>query len=331
MSDWIRQCELNVGGYTYTGGTTEQTLRFEFEISQQIGGEPGWLDVTVTNVAKAEGKAVSQGTPLGSPVTFQAGYENGLYGQIFSGQLVAVSFGKKNPTDTFLRVQAYDTAPAHNFAVVNKRLGANCTGLDVLNACVQAMSPYGASLGQVPTQALQQLVYPRGVSMFGMAKEYVSSLAESIYSQWNIRNGQLNMIPLNGYMNGPWQINSGTGMVGIPVFTATGLHVRTLINPTMNAGDLVQLNASDIAIGGVSAGTVAEADAETRNLQLALQGYDQGTFKILDITFNGDTRGQPWYMDMNCMVANGNQPVGSLADTPATVPANASNVMQTRH
>lgn len=331
MPNWIRQCQLNVGGYSFTGGTYNQTLKCEFQISQAIGGQPGWADITITNVGRTEGKSIVQSLARDTTsVTFLAGYENGLYGQIFNGDLVWAAFGKKSPTDTYLQIQAICKQGAHNIAVVNKRLPANCTGMDVLNACVQAMSPYGVSVGQVPTQALQKIIYPRGVSLFGMARDYVGTLGHSVYSQWNIdNNASLNMVPLNGNLGGPWQINPATGMIGMPVFTTTGLVVRALINPTINAGTTIQLDPNTISIGAVDSGTF-DSQATAANTALALQGYDKGLFKVLDIKFNGDTRGQPWYMDMTCMVDNGSQPVGSLADTPPDVPVNASTVSQGR-
>jgi hypothetical protein len=80
---------------------------------------------------------VAVALPQQTAVTVDAGYEIGNFGEIFTGQLVRVSTGKENPTDTFIKIQACDFEAAHNFGVVNTLLPANCTGMDYLNALVQ--------------------------------------------------------------------------------------------------------------------------------------------------------------------------------------------------
>jgi hypothetical protein len=330
MPSFIRQCQVTAGSLSWTGGTREQTQRIRFQIFQRgVSHTPGSAEIIITNPARTtmnEAVALAENTT----VTVDAGYEDGNFGQIFTGQLVRVSTGKENPADTFIKIQAYDMQAAHNFGVVNKRLPANCTGMDYLNALVQSLSPFGVQLQTAPTQALQQLKYPRGLTLFGPTRDYLRQLSRSVNCTWCFQRGQIQMLSLNGTVGGTFQVSSQTGMVSIPIQTLNGVMVRTLLNPEMNANNIIQLNPQDITTGAVT--NISPSQDQFFNTgRTALD--PNGMYRIIDLAFSGDTRAPaPWFNDITCVsLANGSGIFDdSVDDPPATIQtgANTVNIMR---
>jgi hypothetical protein len=171
MPSFIRQVQVTAGGLSWTGGTTQQTQRIRFKITQMgVSHTPGVAEIIITNPSRATinaAVALPEQTPPSQPTPDTRWAISGR----FSRANWFASRAEENPTDTFIKPQAYDFEAAHNFAVVNKRLPANCTGMDYLNALVQSMSSFGVGLQTAPTAALQQLKYPRGLSLFGPTRD----------------------------------------------------------------------------------------------------------------------------------------------------------------
>jgi hypothetical protein len=297
--NFIRQCQLSVGGMTFMGGTRSQNLRIKFSIKQKTTQSPGILDCFVYNIASSTRTAL-KGIQELSPVTFSAGYTDGLYGTIFKGALKQVRAGKESPVDTYGNIIAADDK-GYNWGTINQTVKPNSTGMDYFNALVTALQPLGVQLGfNGAAQQLAAIQYPRGLTLFGPVKEYMRQLAHSVNSSWSIQNGMLHMVPIIGSSapGGPTQINVNTGMVGMPVQSIDGiLHVRTLINPNIGVNQLVQLNNADIQefVGDFSTNGVAQTN-------LANQAFaDDGMYKVLAIEWTGDTMGAPWFMDLTCV------------------------------
>lgn len=327
MPSFIRQCTVNAGGLSWTGGTRQQTQRVRFSISQLgVSHTPGWAEIIITNPARTtmnEAVALAENTT----VTVDAGYEDGNFGQIFTGQLVRVSTGKENPTDTFIKIQAYDTQAAHNFGFVNTSLPANCTGEDYLNALVQSLSSFGVGLQTAPTAALQQLKYPRGLSLFGPTRDYLRQLSRSVNCTWCFQRGQIQMLGLNGTTgSGPWQVNSQTGMISIPIQTLNGVLVRTLLNPEMNVNDTIQLNPADIASGSVA--NFGDQALLANGAPFSLD--PNGLYRIIKLEFSGDTRAPaPWFNDITAVsLSNGGGITNDLPPPTISTGANTVNIMR---
>jgi hypothetical protein len=330
MPSFIRMCTVTAGGLSWTGGTRQQTQKIRFQIFQRgISHTVGSAEIIITNPSRTtmnEAVALAENTT----VTVDAGYEDGNFGQIFTGQLVRVSTGKENPTDTFIKIQAYDTQAAHNFGVVNKRLPANSTGMDYLNALVQSLAPFNVGLQFAPTAALQQLKYPRGLSLFGPTRDYLRQLSRSVNCTYCFQRGQIQMLPLNGTVGGTFQVNSQTGMVSIPIQTLQGVMVRTLLNPEMNANNTIRLNPADIQTGAVPVIGPSQ-DLLFNTGRTALD--PNGLYRIIHLEFSGDTRAPaPWFNDITAVsLANGSGIFDdSFDDPPATIQtgANVVNVMR---
>jgi hypothetical protein len=297
VTNFIRKCSLSVGGLTIIGGTREQTLRIRFKITQRTTQSPGIANIFVTNLSSRTAESVKG--PEFSQVSFAAGYEDGLFGTIFQGTTRQTRIGKDNPVDTYLNVIAADEM-AYNWATINKSLPPGSTGNDVFNALAEAMKQYSVSIGFQPSNVLQKLQYPRALAFFGPAREYLRTLSHSINATWSIQNGRLQMVPVGQNVpGGPWEINVRTGMVGMPVQTIQGIIVRSLINPNIRVDQIIHLNNADI-----QSATLDFSNQGQANNALIPQTDADGLYRVLMIEWNGDTRGQDWYMDMWCVGQN---------------------------
>jgi hypothetical protein len=235
-----------------------------------------------------------------------AGYEDGPYSQIFSGNVLYMRKGRESPVDTYLDIDAGDGDQAYNFGVVNANVAPGGSQQDAVTQLNQAMAAQG--LGPPPTPpALDAITYPRGLSMWGMARDHCRRIAANNGMQWSIQNGQQAYLKESATTGQVVKLNSATGMIGIPEQTIQGINVRSLLNPNLVAGVTLQLNNADIkraepdlSINGVS-----------QNAFIAPINTD-GLYKILAVTYEGDSRGNPWYCNIICNDINQPASFGSV-------------------
>jgi hypothetical protein len=155
-------------------------------------------------------------------------------------------------------------------------------------------------------QGLSTTPYPRGVSLYGMARDVMRNIAKSNNATWYINNSKLYHIPTSsqGTASGI-TLNANTGLIGRPVETEGGIIVTALINPQFNTN-------TQLVIDQKSINRAAWAqDVGAQNLQQQLHTSD-GTYNILAIEWRGDTRGTEWYATMVCKGVTGSIPNSQL-------------------
>jgi hypothetical protein len=115
----------------------------------------------------------------------------------------------------------------------------------------------------------------------------------------------------------PVKLNSLTGMIGMPTQQFGGILVRSLINSNIKIGGQVQINQADIQQAvGEAAGTIVGPTGELiRSVTLADTTAD-GVYVVLAIDYEGDTRGEPWYMDLRCSTAGQALQLSALGHYP---------------
>lgn len=184
----------------------------------------------------------------------------------------------------------------------NDTLEAEKVKLAELKAAFAATDPPGLSTGGV---------LPRGKVLWGMGRALMRCEAANVGASWSIQDGQVQILPLNGYLPGEAVVLSAlTGLVGIPEQTEQGVKARCLLNPKLRIGGLVQID-------NASVNQTSQADLRASGFPTpALPGgaqvpYDRyaGVQMLADITSDGfyrlyvaehfgDTRGQDWYTEI---------------------------------
>lgn len=291
-----------------TGTAGLDLSQFRFTFSTRVADEqaPNTLYVRVYNLADNTAKTIQSEF---TTITLQAGYENGNYGVIFQGTIKQFATSRERNVDSYLDIWAADSDEFYNFAVISLSLAAGQTPQQVINAIQSAPSVNGvanlpfasdatgliAGANAGTSQALS-----RGKVMFGMTRDYARDWANKYGYQWSMQNGQFVVVPITGYRPGEAVVlSSTTGLIGVPEATNDGVKVRALLNPLIRIGCLIQIQQSDI-----NQITMQQWGQQYKSLALATVTTAQGFYRVLVAEFEGDTRGNPWHVDLTCLAVD---------------------------
>lgn len=289
----------NPSAYSPGGGKglDLSALRFTFHTSQQDVESPNNCTIRVYNLSD---ETVQQIRGEYSQVTLQAGYDEG-YGVIFSGTVKQFKIGRENATTTYLDLLAADGDIAYNFAVVSKTLAASSTSSQRIREAIGALAVHGVSSGYLAGGTGG--ILPRGKVLFGMARAILRSEVQNMGASWNINNGKVNVVPLDGYLPGQAvELSSHTGLIGLPEQTNEGIKLRSLLNPRIVVGGLVKVDNK--SINQTLQANPASAPVpynQYASLQLLAKTTTDGLYRVFVAEHNGDTRGSAWYTDIICL------------------------------
>ncbi len=300
-SQYIRHFSLKAEG-SETIDLSE--LRCRFEIHPRPGLVPRACNVKITNLKESLAtKFVGQGREF-TKITIEAGYED-HYAIVFKGNIVWGRYGKENPTDTVTEIWANDGDMGNNYATVNTTHKPGSTQADHLDTALQAMKQYGITKGFIGID-LSQLKYPRAVTLYGMARDVIRSIAQSNSAVAYYENEKLNIVSAKGNVSGGIiKLNSTSGLIDKPVQTEEGIFARCLINPDIALMKMVQIDQKDIIQGSPTFDQIGNP-IENVLADIATDGI----YTVFKIDIVGDTRGQPWYYDL-AMHAKGKVPLKS--------------------
>lgn len=306
---WIRKCSLIVGDGAK--GLELGEFRVTFQIIRATTQSPGRAMIRVYNLKADTEKQIQKEF---TKITLKAGYEaaGAPYGVIFTGNTIEAPRGRENPVDTYLDILAADGDQAYNYAVVSKTLAPGSTFKDQLKTIEEALKPHGVTLGYIPDLGSAKM--PRARVFHGMARDYLRTIARSTNCSWHIDQGKVDFVKNDGVKPGEAVVlNSDTGLIGRPIQTMNGILARCLLNPNLRIGGQVKIDQASVnemmgnLVWGGEGGSSASADPQTDAL-LRPSIADDGLYKILQLGFTGDTRGQAWYADLTLAPINGTQP-----------------------
>jgi hypothetical protein len=172
---------------------------------------------------------------------------------------------------------------------------SQATIADVLLA---AMSKYGVTQGYLPALPSNGLI--RGRVMYGMARDEYRDFAWQNNCKWSIQDGALTMIPYTSYIANTSIpiISVSTGLIGVPEQTPQGINIRTLLNPKLKIGQLVQLTAG---VNTFRRGLDLPSQVKNIGTTLQAQTSADGLYYVMVAQHAGDTRGNEWYTDVTAL------------------------------
>jgi hypothetical protein len=309
---YIRFCQLTAGSvqiggaYDAPGQPEQPSLRVRFEIGKTSAITPNIAKIMVTNLRADRGTALLQLAETHGVVTLDAGYQSG-HGVIFKGNAVQGIAGRENPTDTLLTLYASDGDQAHNHAVVNTTHPPGSTPQQHVDTAMQAMSGYGVTKGFVGID-LSQPVYSRAVVLYGMARDVLANVAKSKNATVSYQDMQMTMVAKGQSAPGSAvELNASTGLVGMPTQTSDGIFARCLINPQIKVHGQVHIDESLVqqgAWGFDQTGTNQMARGNIAGIAA------DGIYTVCKINLSGDSRGNPWYMDIGMLASAAIKGVG---------------------
>ena len=237
-----------------------------------------------------------------SQVSLQAGYQNGNYGVIFSGNIAQVKSGKLENVTRYIDIMAFEADLFHSYGFINNVIAPNQPMSAAVKGLIQTAQANGVSSDPSVKTALAPAggILPRGKVQFGTAMANASTLADKAGATWWIENGVLKAAPLTGYLPGEAiVINSTTGQVGVPEVTEQGITVRTLLNPLIKIGNTVKLNNNEIT--QAQANNFSAGFPSYKSNTLFATEQPTGLYTVVVVEHSGGIRKNPWYSDLVCL------------------------------
>jgi hypothetical protein len=288
-------------------------LHLKFETRQSDFQMPNTAFVRIYNLSAAtlqliyglSAPSVAGTGPEFAKLILQAGYQNGNFAEIFNGTVKQLTSGKETATDTFLDILAADLDLPYNFGVISQTLAPGTTPQQAATAIASGM---GVQTGDLTAMGSGGVI-PRGKVLYGMGKDYLQALGATTGTKLVIQNGMLVAIPVTGYLPGEAvQLNSQTGMIGVPTATQNGVEIVTLLNPKITIGTRVQINNKDINQTTVVArGQVGPLNDISYFASVSADGF----YRVMIHEIEGDTRGQPWYSRLTCLAIDPSSQAGA--------------------
>jgi len=308
---WLRSWSLVVvGGTVETDILDLSSLKFRFRTQQFDEESPNTCEIRVYNLSPATVKKVREEY---TRVKLAAGYQNSTLGQLFDGTIRQFRVGRENALDSYLDILAADGDLPYGFGVVNDTVPKGATQ-DTIVRRIARVSSEPLPIDTLPT-ILNGTESLRGKVLFGMARDYIRDAAVTNQCTWSIQNGQLQMISTDSYKPGAVvEINTGSGMIGVPELTEQGVSIRCLVNPKIVVGGLIKINNAEL-------NQIIQAnpnDPRVFNSVAAIQHLASlsadGLYRVYVIEHSGDTRGVEWYSDLICLAVNNGKvaPMGIL-------------------
>ncbi len=303
QGQWIRKLGLVV--FQDQSGLDLSDMHVEFRVSNADQETPNTAYIRVWNLSDATTKRIKGEF---SQVTLSAGYEGDQYGVIFQGTIKRFAEGNENATDRYFDIYAADGDAQYNFAVANATLPAGSSPQDVINKAAKDMGLSAKIVpGSNPTLATGG-VLPRGKVLFGMYRHILRNASGSIGSTWSIQNGQIQVLPLQGYLPNEAVVLTGrTGMIGFPQQTDQGIDIKCLLNPKILVGGRIQIDNATInkMVGQTNivsgAPNIVQALGYGNPDLLAITTANDGIYRVFVAEHSGDTRGNSWFTDLVCL------------------------------
>lgn len=288
-----------------SAGLDLSQMHIQFSVRQWDIQTPNTATIRVWNLADSTERKIKKEF---TRVVLQCGYEGGPMGTIFDGTIIQPKSGKQSATDTYLDIVAADGDQAYSFAVVSTSLAAGATATDQAKAAIAAMGEHGVTEGYL-TDQMPAASLPRGVVMFGMARNHLNDVAAATDTKWSIQNGQAQIIPLTGALpNTAVVLNSSSGMIGRPEQTQDGIRARCLLNPEIRMGGRVQIDNASI-----NPATFQTSLQGQLNNELLPRIAEDGFYRVIVADHVGDTRGNDWYSDLICIALDDGATPGLVA------------------
>lgn len=312
--NYIRDCAVTFAaiGKTYDA----KGIRVRFKIKQSTMHQANVATILLSNQNPSLAKALVQ-TGENTDVTISAGYVDNI-GVIFKGKIRRAIYGRENPTDTLTTILASDGGHGQSYATVNTTLPPGKTPKDIYDVAHAALKKYGVDPGFVGKLVdLSKPVYPRSIALFGMAWKLMNDIAKSKGATASIQNMKTHLVtPQDAIPGGAFELNTLTGLIGMPTLEIGGLYARTLINPQMKFHSLVHID--EALIQGmlpqlISSGEIAPGTDKGAINVASIAG--DGVYRIYRIDVDADTRGEPWYQDL---AMNNHNQAPTQAETEAS-------------
>lgn len=239
-----RQYRIEIGGRVLDSSQTTTPLQIRFSIETSFAAAQSMMELSIYNLTKDTINQFAQD----QPIVFQAGYK-GLMGIIFEGRVVNFHAPREG-TDRVLRLYAWS--------------GLRPAKQQLADVSFDGGTRYDQIVDHIAYQVFQK--NPRYIGFdqefrdgMGTAASGYSSqlphrtlldrLGHDLGFEWLAQNGAVLLFERGKYRPGePVLINPNTGLVGGVSLTWLGADIETKLDPTLNIGDRVRIEAESTSV-----------------------------------------------------------------------------------
>jgi hypothetical protein len=277
-------------------------LRCTFKIQKTIMQQPNFSEIIIYNLsADTENSIIREG----NRIVIEAGYEGDQYGLIFDGDIVQPIRDKEDGVTYRLSLYSMDSDRFYNQGFVGFSMLKGQTSRSAIQNIV--------SKAKVPTQlgsissGFSNAELSRGKVVFGLAKDYLRQLAQSQGATFYLEDGRVNIVKATDLPDGEiFDLSPSSGLIGVPAQSEYGVSFKCLLNPRIKINSFVHIDNSLIRSQQYQIGQVV------RNLD------NDGIYRVISVTYTGDTRGDNWYTECETVSQAGLMP--SMMSVPTANP-----------
>jgi hypothetical protein len=267
-------------------------LHVTFNCIKVFQMQPQYSHIVIYNLsAQTENAIIKEG----DRVTLEAGYEGSQYGLIFDGNVVQYIRDKPDGATYSLTLVAADSDAWMNYSVSNFSIvrGQNARSI-AENLANKASIPI--QLGNI-SDSLSTSQLTRGKVVFGLTRDYLKQIAKSENATAFVDDGKVHLFKADDMPDGEIiDLSPESGLIGVPAQTEYGITIRSLLNPRIKLTSLVHVTNNLIK------------NQEYNQGQIPYSLDNDGIYRVIKVTYMGDTRGQDWYTEVETITQSGKLP-----------------------
>lgn len=293
ISDENNEFELDVSG-----------LYVQFECTKKLFSE--WTPATIT-IFNLNASTENQIIDKAKKVKIMAGY-NKLFGTIYEGVIIQCIRYKQDAVNYCLKILALDQMLIGYLSLDEKAFTAisNVTGTTKRQVIDSITNEQGITYELKSSYNQEELDKPyiRGKVIFETTSNAMSSLTNSDGSYSYIDNGVVvydnpEIQPLE---NEIITLDHASGLLGIPAQSGYEVKIEALINPRIKLNSLIHVDNKLIH------------QAEWENGSNAYRFDVDGIYRVISISYSGETRGSDWTCNISAVSQQGVQSVFAATD-----------------
>lgn len=241
---------------------------------------------------KTEGNIIREGYQI----SISGGYQEGQYGEIFTGDIVQVFRNRENGIDYKLEIIALRGSGALDLNHTRCSVAAGSTPRDQLEEVVRKADK-SIVLGEI-SENLSEQQLPRGKVFFGSASKYFRDVAinNNAYYWMNEENKvvvkkTVDQIPADQVL----ELTPDTGLVGTPQYTDDGIQIKMLLEPRIRLSGMIKIDNEIIRKQFIN---VSPSGEGSNKLAQKMQFEEDCEYQIFSIAHCGDTYGDDWFTEV---------------------------------
>jgi len=259
-----------------------EDLRVIFKVEKSLVGYPNLANVKIYNLSEDSRNKIEK---KGLKLQLFAGYKDVSLSLLFDGDIVNVVHQKLG-TDWVSECFCADGINVLSSATINKSMPAGTTTSQIFDTLQSQMK----GIVKGTTKGLKNCLSGkksllRELQLTGNVKDWLDKIAKDCGFEYSINDGVIETTPKGLPLSDvpPITINQGSGMIGSPERTETGVNVKNLLLPELKLARTIKIESISEKI---NAGNLFfKKVPPIRN---------KGIYRINKITHSGDTHGNTW-------------------------------------